>query len=110
MSLSAHDLLVRHGERRVLDVPFVQLQAGQVHAVLGPNGAGKSTFMHALCGLEGGSARRVHLHGRLLSDWDTVALARHRAPKRTLHYTCWCGRGTLHVKRSECLELGRPHP
>lgn len=79
MSLSAHDLLVRHGERRVLDVPFVQLQAGQVHAVLGPNGAGKSTFMHALCGLEGGSARRVHLHGRLLSDWDTVALARHRA-------------------------------
>ena len=79
MSLSAHDLLVRHSDRRVLDVPFVQLQAGQVHAVLGPNGAGKSTFMHALCGLEGGSARRVHLNGRLLSEWDTVELARHRA-------------------------------
>lgn len=79
MSLSAHDLLVRRGERRVLDVPFVQLQAGQVHAVLGPNGAGKSTFMHALCGLEGGSSRRVHLNGRLLADWDTVELARHRA-------------------------------
>ena len=79
MSLSAHDLLVRHGERRVLDVPFVQLKAGQVHAVLGPNGAGKSTFMHALCGLQGGSARHVHLHGKALSDWDTVELARHRA-------------------------------
>ena len=79
MSLFAHDVRVRHDGRCVLDVPFLSLQAGQVHAVLGPNGAGKSTLMHALCGLEGGSARRVHLHGRLLSDWDTVELARHRA-------------------------------
>lgn len=79
MSLFAHDLLVRHGERRVLDVPFLQLAAGQVHAVLGPNGAGKSTLMHALCGLADGSRRRVHLHGRLLSDWDAIELARHRA-------------------------------
>ena len=27
------------------------------------------------------------------------APARHRAPRRTLHHTCWCERGTLHVKR-----------
>ena len=27
------------------------------------------------------------------------ALARRRAPKRTPHYTYWCERGTLHVKR-----------
>lgn len=79
MSLSAHDLQVRHGSRRVLDVPFIQLPAGQVHAVLGPNGAGKSTLLHALCGLQPGSAQRVHLHGRLLTDWDQVELARHRA-------------------------------
>ena len=27
------------------------------------------------------------------------ALARRRAPKGTSHYTCWCERGTMHVKR-----------
>ena len=79
MSLFAHDLLVRHGDRRALDVPFLQLKAGQVHAVLGPNGAGKSTLMDALCGLTEGSRQRVHLHGRRLADWDAVELARQRA-------------------------------
>lgn len=79
MTLSAHDLQVRHGERRVLDVPFLSLEPGQVHALLGPNGAGKSTLLHALSGLERSCTRRVHLNGRLLSEWDTLALARQRA-------------------------------
>ncbi len=79
MTLSANDLQVRHGERRVLDVPFLSLEPGQVHALLGPNGAGKSTLLHALAGLERSCARRVHLNGRPLSQWDTLALARQRA-------------------------------
>lgn len=79
MTLSAHDLQVRHGERRVLDVAHLSLAPGQVHALLGPNGAGKSTLLHALSGLERSCARRVHLHGRPLSEWDTLALARQRA-------------------------------
>lgn len=79
MSLDAHDLQVRHGDRRVLDFPFLSLQPGQVHALLGPNGAGKSTLLHALAGLERSCSRHVHLNGRLLTDWDTLALARQRA-------------------------------
>ncbi len=79
MTLSAHDLQVRHGDRHLLDVPFLNLAAGQVHALLGPNGAGKSTLLNALSGLERTCARRVCLNGRLLSDWDTLALARQRA-------------------------------
>ena len=38
------------------------------------------------------------------------ALARRRAPKGTSNYTCWCERGTLHLKRSGCSKLGRPQP
>ena len=36
--------------------------------------------------------------------------ARRRAPKRTEHYTCRCGRGTPHVKCWECFQLGCPQP
>ncbi len=79
MSLTAHQLLVRHGHHCLLDVPHLALQAGQVHAVLGPNGAGKSTLLHALCGLSAHSAKRVHLHQRPLCDWPALALARQRA-------------------------------
>lgn len=79
MTLTAHDLQVRHGERRVLDVAHLSLAPGQVHALLGPNGAGKSTLLHALSGLERSCVQRVHLNGRLLSEWDTLALARQRA-------------------------------
>lgn len=79
MSLSAHDLLVCHGERRALELPFLSLQAGRVHALLGPNGAGKSTLMQSLCGLQSGATQRVQLLQRRLCDWDTLALARQRA-------------------------------
>jgi hypothetical protein len=41
--------------------------------------------------------RTEHLPG--LQIVRICALARRRAPKRTSHYTCCCGRGTLHVKR-----------
>jgi len=37
--------------RSLLQVPFLQLHAGQSLAVEGPSGAGKSTLLHALAGL-----------------------------------------------------------
>jgi len=52
--------------------------------------------------------RAGHLSG--LQIVRLRALARRRAPKRTPHYTCRCERGTLHMKRWECLEHGRPQP
>lgn len=79
MTLSAHHLQVSHGHRHVLDIPALSLAPGQVHAILGPNGAGKSTLLHALSGLDRRCAQRVQLHGRRLSEWDTLDLARQRA-------------------------------
>ena len=52
--------------------------------------------------------RAGHLSG--LQIVRLRALARRRAPKRTPHFTCRCERGTLHMKRWECLEHGRPQP
>ena len=48
--------------------------------------------------------RAGHLSG--LQIVRLRALARRRAPKRTPHYTSWCERGTLHVKRLECFNMG----
>lgn len=79
MSLSVHQLAVHKSGRCLLDIPRLDLEAGQVHALLGPNGAGKSTLLASLAGLERGGSRQVRLHGRLLADWDTLALARRRA-------------------------------
>lgn len=79
MSLSARHLMLSKSGRTLLDVPQLDLSAGQVHALLGPNGAGKSTLLSALAGLERSTALQVMLQGRPLSQWDTLALARQRA-------------------------------
>jgi len=49
--LQARDLKVRRGSAQVLEVPSLDLRAGEVLALMGPNGAGKSTLMLTLAGL-----------------------------------------------------------
>lgn len=58
--LEARNLKVHRSGVQVLDVPALDLRAGEVLALMGPNGAGKSTLMLALAGLlplSGGSIR-----------------------------------------------------
>ena len=58
--LEARNLRVHRGGAQVLDVPALDLRAGEVLALMGPNGAGKSTLMLSLAGLlplSGGSLR-----------------------------------------------------
>lgn len=54
---------VRRGKRLVLDVPALDVPAGQVLAVLGPNGAGKSTLVQTLALLERPAAGDVLFDG-----------------------------------------------
>jgi tungstate transport system ATP-binding protein len=49
--LQARHLQVHRGGAKVLEVPALDLRAGEVLALMGPNGAGKSTLMLALAGL-----------------------------------------------------------
>jgi tungstate transport system ATP-binding protein len=49
--LEARNLTVQRGGTQVLEVPALDLRAGEVLALMGPNGAGKSTLMLALAGL-----------------------------------------------------------
>ena len=58
--LSANNLHCQRGSGKnqfALDVPALELCAGEVCVVLGPNGAGKSTLLRALAGLEKSVAR-----------------------------------------------------
>jgi len=79
MSLTAQHLHYTLGGHCLLDVPSLHLEPGQMYALLGPNGAGKSTLLHALAGLMPRLLPHIQLHGKPLSKWQPLALARQRA-------------------------------
>lgn len=74
--LSARNLRVDHGPRRVLDVDAIALEPGEVTAVIGPNGAGKSTLLRVLAGLERAEAGEVSLDGQALPRLGHLERAR----------------------------------
>lgn len=58
--LEVEDLVVRFGERTVLDHVSLHVADGEAVGVLGPSGAGKSTMLRAIAGLlrpDGGAVR-----------------------------------------------------
>ncbi len=74
--LSAHDLGLCRGRRRVLDAIDLALRPGEITVVIGPNGAGKSTLIAALAGLLPPVSGEVRLDGGRLSDMERRARAR----------------------------------
>jgi tungstate transport system ATP-binding protein len=46
--LAVEDLRVERGGRRVLEIPTLSVEQGEVLAVIGPNGSGKSTLLQSL--------------------------------------------------------------
>ncbi len=61
--LEGLDLRVVYAGQLVLDVPRVEVQAGEVLAVIGPNGAGKSTLLRVLGLLEPPTSGEVRFRG-----------------------------------------------
>lgn len=66
-----------------VDDQWLQVRAGEGHALVGPSGAGKSTLMLAVAGLLEHQAGEVRVHPDLAAggrrdpaDWDTIDLAR----------------------------------
>jgi molybdopterin-binding protein len=69
-------LTVTYRGKKVLDVPAVELPAGQTYALLGTSGAGKSTLLRVLGLLEKPSTGAVKIDGRSVSRNDLAARRR----------------------------------
>jgi tungstate transport system ATP-binding protein len=70
-------LIVKRGQRTVLDVPSLRIERGEILAVVGPNGAGKSTLVTMLALLERPSAGQIRLAGEPI-DWRRGVLGARR--------------------------------
>ncbi|RLV54726.1 heme ABC transporter ATP-binding protein [Aeromicrobium phragmitis] len=73
------DLVVRRGERRLLDGVDLDVPAGEMLAIVGPNGAGKSTLVGVLAGDVHPDHGRVELEGREVAQWRPRELAQRRS-------------------------------
>ena len=61
--LEVRGLLVRHGQRRILDLEYLSIARGESLVVMGPNGSGKSTLLRVLGLLEAPTAGEVMVLG-----------------------------------------------
>ncbi len=62
-ALQIRDLLVRYGDRAVVDHFSMSAEAGQITALIGPNGAGKTTTVEVCVGLRSRQAGYVQVLG-----------------------------------------------
>ncbi len=77
--LEVRNLVVRYGERTVLEVEHLAVAQGEVLAVIGPNGAGKTTLLLALARLIQLTQGEILFRGRPLSPRDDHEYRRHLA-------------------------------
>jgi iron complex transport system ATP-binding protein len=77
--ITAQDLIVTRGGRRILNLPALSVAPGGVFGILGPNGAGKSTLLRVLAGEMRPDSGVARLDGVPLSAWNPGVLARRRA-------------------------------
>lgn len=62
--LEVENLRKRYGERLILDIVFLGLQAGESYVLTGDNGSGKTTLLRILAGLESAGITRFEFDGR----------------------------------------------
>lgn len=73
MTLAVRELVVRFGDRTVLDRVQLDVAEAEVVAVLGPSGSGKSTLLRVIAGLLTPDSGRVEIDGA-----DVTHLPAHR--------------------------------
>ncbi|OGL00890.1 MAG: hypothetical protein A3J45_08775 [Candidatus Rokubacteria bacterium RIFCSPHIGHO2_02_FULL_69_13] len=70
---------VAYGGAVVLEVPALEIQAGEILAVIGPNGAGKSTLLRVIGLLEAPTAGEVRFKGGTVGGSGVLAARRRMA-------------------------------
>jgi ATP-binding cassette subfamily C protein len=71
--IRAQDLVMRYGDKTVLDRVSLTIPAGKVVGLVGPSGAGKSTLLDIVMGLVEPSGGRIVVGQRPLPDIDMNA-------------------------------------
>lgn len=77
--LQIRDLIILRDGHKVLDVPSLDVAAGEVLAVIGPNGAGKSTLLLAMARLIKPDSGQVLLRGQPVAARHDLEYRRHIA-------------------------------
>lgn len=79
--LEGLDLCVLYAGQPALEVPHIEVRAGEILAVIGPNGAGKSTLIRVLGLLEPPTSGVVRFRGTPVAwaSGDLLAMRRHFA-------------------------------
>ena len=52
----------KYGDRKVLDIDWLEIQAGNIYALLGPNGAGKTTLLNILAFIDQPTSGHIHFY------------------------------------------------
>ena len=74
--LRLDDVVVREGERILLDVTGLSLGAGETLALIGPNGAGKTTLLHVAALLRRPNSGTVTILGQSATSRNAATLRR----------------------------------
>lgn len=78
-ALTAEDVIVRRGDRAILDRVSLAVEPGGVLSIVGPNGSGKSTLLKALAGIWPLSGGTVKIGSKPLGDMSRREIAQRLA-------------------------------
>jgi iron complex transport system ATP-binding protein len=78
-ALTAEDVIVRRGDRTILDRVSLAVEPGGFLSIVGPNGSGKSTLLKSLAGIWPLSGGSVTIGSKLLGDMSRREIAQRLA-------------------------------
>ncbi len=73
--LCVENLKKYYGDRLVLDIPYLDFEAGKIFALVGPNGSGKTTLLKILNLLEQPTEGRLYFDGHKVNK-DVLSIRR----------------------------------